>query len=48
MDAVIPFSCRSIADLNAKMAKVMKLDTFSNEGTGVMIAADVARLAQEV
>ena len=45
IDAVIAFPCRSIADLNAKMAKVMQWDSLGNEGTGIMIAADVARLA---
>ncbi len=47
IDAVIAFPCRSIADLNAKMAKVMEWDALANEGTGIMIAADVARLARE-
>jgi hypothetical protein len=45
MDAVVAFPCRSIADLNAKMAKVIEWDVLGNEGTGAIIAADVARLA---
>jgi hypothetical protein len=45
VDAVIGFPCRSIADLNAKMAKVMEWDALENEGTGAIIASDVARLA---
>ncbi|WP_010162589.1 hypothetical protein [Sphingomonas sp. PAMC 26617] len=47
IDAVIAFPCASIADLNAKMAKVMQWDSLGNEGTGIMIASDVARLARE-
>jgi hypothetical protein len=45
VDTVIGFPCRSIADLNAKMAKVMEWDALENEGTGAIIAADIARLA---
>lgn len=47
IDAVVAFPCRSIADLNAKMVKVMEWQAMDNEGTPAIIAADVARLARE-
>ena len=45
MDAIVSFTAANIADVQAKMLRIMQLDYFECTGTDEAIAADIARLA---